>query len=431
VSNPTIPTPPASPAASATPTTAISSEITAAANLLLERCDALGRVSDDAPRITRTFLSPATAHAHALVTQWMQSADLTIHTDAAGNLIGRRAGSIPGAKTLAIGSHLDTIPNAGKYDGILGVLASIALADLTKHTPLPFALEIVAFSEEEGVRFSKPYIGSHAYAGTLDPAWLQLTDKSGTTVEQAIQNFGLNPTPLKTLKPRTDLQAYIELHIEQGPVLQSLGLPLGIVSAIAGQTRMMLEFIGIAGHAGTTPMSIRSDALTAAAEFILAVEAHAQEIPGLVATVGRIDASPNASNVIPGDVHLSVDIRHAKDAVRENAVSALLSLAGDIPSRRRIRVRPSARADFPAVPMSNPLAAALEQAADPYLPHRLVSGAGHDASVLAAIAPTAMLFVRSPGGVSHHPEESVIAADIAIALRTLRTLLAQDRILLN
>ena len=397
----------------------------------MERCDALGRISDDAPRVTRTFLSPATAQAHALVTQWMQDAGLTVHTDAAGNLIGRREAKIAGAKALAIGSHLDTVPNAGKYDGILGVLAGIALAHLTKNSPLPFALEIVAFSEEEGVRFSKPYIGSHAYAGTLDPAWLQLTDKSGITVEQAIQNFGLNAASLKTLKPRTDLLAFIELHIEQGPVLQSLDLPLGIVSAIAGQTRMMLEFIGIAGHAGTTPMSIRSDALAAAAEFILAVETHAQEIACLVATVGRIEASPNASNVIPGDVHLSADIRHAKDAVRENAVGTLLSLAGGIASRRHIHVRPSARADFPAVPMSNALAVALEQAADPYLPHRLVSGAGHDASVLAAIAPTVMLFVRSPGGVSHHPDESVIASDVAIALQTLRTFLTHDRVLLN
>jgi allantoate deiminase len=426
VSNPPFPTPPA---ASTVPET--STDITVAANLVLERCDALGRVSDDASRITRTFLSPATAEAHVLVTRWMQDAGLTVHADAAGNLIGRRETNTPGAKTLAIGSHLDTVPNAGKYDGILGVLAGIALADLTRDAALPFALEIVAFSEEEGVRFSKPYIASHAYAGTLDPAWLHLTDKSGTTVEQAIQNFGLNPAPLKTLKPRTDLLAYLELHIEQGPVLHSLNLPIGIVSAIAGQTRMTWEILGVAGHAGTTPMSIRSDALAAAAEFILAVEKAPQQFPSLVATVGRIDATPNASNVIAGNVHLSLDVRHAEDALRTKAVNHLLTQANEIATRRRIRIRPTTRSDFPAVPMSKPLIAALQRAAVPHQPHLLVSGAGHDASVLAAIAPSAMLFIRSPGGVSHHPEESLIPADIPLALQILRTLLTQNLALSN
>ncbi len=391
----------------------------AAANLVTQRCNELAQISDDAPRITRTFLSPATAQAHTLVTQWMQDAGLTVHTDAAGNLIGRRESTHPSAKTLAVGSHLDTVPNAGKYDGILGLLAGIALAALTQSTPLPFALEIVAFSEEEGVRFSKPYIGSHAYAGTLDPAWLHLTDTHGTTVEQALHNFGLNPAPLKTLKPRTDLLAFLELHIEQGPVLESLNIPLGIVTAIAGQTRMTLEFIGTPGHAGTTPMPLRADALAAAAQWILAVEAAAKTTPGLVATVGRIDASPNASNVIPGNVRLSLDIRHADDVARQTAVENFTQNATHIAAHRHLKVATLTRSDFPAVPMSPPLIAALTQAAGTTPSHPLVSGAGHDASVLAAIAPAAMLFIRSPGGISHNPLESILEPDLTLSLNVL------------
>jgi allantoate deiminase len=401
----------------------IDAAIVAAARKLVERCDALARISDEElPRITRTFLSPATKRAHEVVSGWMREAGLRVVVDAAGNLIGRREGGRRDGKTFVIGSHLDTVPNAGKYDGILGVLAGIALADLLKGTSLPFALEVVGFSEEEGVRFGRPYIGSHAYAGTLDAAWLGLVDKSGITVEEAIGKFGLDPGPLKSLRRRTDLLGYLEVHIEQGPVLEELGVPLAVVSAIAGQTRLTAQFTGVSGHAGTVPMSARRDALAGASEAVLVVESIGRRIQGLVATVGRIDAEPNASNVIAGDVRFTVDVRHSNDVLRREAVEQILAAMKGIAQRRRLELDISSASQFPAVHMATDLSAELGAAvrAATGQGHVVVGGAGHDAVILASIAPAAMLFLRNPGGVSHNPNESIIPGDLPVALHVMQ-----------
>ncbi len=405
-------------------------EFQKAAAQVMGRCDALGEITDEPGRITRTFLSPATKAAHELVGGWMREAGLEVRIDAAGNVIGRREGAAEGAKTFVIGSHLDTVPNAGKYDGILGVMAGIAVAELTRGMALPFALEVVAFSEEEGVRFGKPYIGSHAYAGTLDVEWLELKDREGVTVEEAVRGFGLDPAPLRSLTPRTDLLAYLEIHIEQGPILESKNLATGIVTGIAAQSRMTLEITGRAAHAGTTPMESRNDALACAAEIILAIEQIGQtKIPG-VATVGRIGAFPNASNVVPELVRISVDVRNELESQQHDAMVLVLEAAEGIAKRRGLKFSVPIRADFPPVTM-NGASLLLNNTSRDFKgiehgfgsvkgthvrPLILASGAGHDAAVLAAVAPAAMLFVRSPGGVSHSPSESVLTSDVRIAL---------------
>ncbi|HUO10989.1 MAG TPA: allantoate amidohydrolase [Phycisphaerae bacterium] len=401
---------------------AIDSVFAATAKRVMERCEVLGGISDEAGRITRTFLSPATKRAQELVMAWMREAGLSVRVDAAGNVIGRREGA-GDVKTFVIGSHLDTVPNAGKYDGILGVLAGIELAELMRDIALPFAVEVVGFSEEEGVRFGRPYIGSHAYAGTLDAGWLELKDKNGVSVEEAIRGFGLDPAPLRSLRKRTDLRGYFEIHIEQGPEMERSDVPVAAVGAIAGQTRMQVRFHGAAGHAGTTPMDLRHDALAAAAEGILAVEMLAKTSLGsqnepLVATVGQIAVTPNASNVIPGEVHFSIDVRHTQDEVRERAAGELATRLEGIAEQRGIQMEMVARQDFPAVPMDEILVAGLLEAVQANSGRRFIlsSGAGHDAAILAAIAPAAMLFVRSPGGISHSPLENVNETDIAVAL---------------
>jgi len=401
----------------------IDAVVVAAARTLMERCDALAQISDEElPRITRTFLSPAAKRAQEVVSGWMREAGLRVVVDAAGNLIGRREAGVSGGKTFAIGSHLDTVPNAGKYDGILGVLAGIALADLLKGASLPFALEVVGFSEEEGMRFGKPYIGSHAYAGTLDAAWLGIADKSGITVDGAIRDFGLDPEPLKNLRPRRDLLGYLEMHIEQGPVLEELGVPLAVVSAIAGQTRLTARFAGVSGHAGTVPMNNRRDALAAASEAVLVVESIGRRIQGLVATVGRIDAAPNASNVIPGEVRFTVDVRHSNDAMRREAVEQMLAAMKGIAQRRRVEFDISSASQFPAVRMATNLSAELGEVLRVTTGQSpvVVSGAGHDAAILASVAPAAMLFVRNPGGISHNPNESVLPGDLPVALHVMQ-----------
>ena len=394
--------------------------LAAAARVVMERCDILGGVTDEAGRITRTFLSPATKRAQQLVSDWMREAGLVVRVDAAGNVVGRReAGRVneKGAeKTFAIGSHLDTVPNAGKYDGVLGIIAGVALAELLRNEPLPFSLEVVAFSEEEGVRFGRPYIGSHAYAGTLDPAWLKLADKEGVTIEEAIRHFGLDPAPLKTLKPRRDLLAYLELHIEQGPALESKDEAVGIVTGIAAQTRMTLEVTGAAAHAGTTPMHLRHDALTCAAEIILAIETLARRKPSGVATVGHIEAGPNASNVVPASVRFSLDVRHEFDVQQVEGVKFLLDAANEIATRRGVKLSVLGRADFPSTALRGSVPILQDSGALSGANGLMTSGAGHDAVILAQVAPAAMLFIRSPGGISHSPAEAVYERDVAMAL---------------
>jgi allantoate deiminase len=304
------------------------------------------------------------------------------------------------------------VPNAGAFDGILGVVIGVALAEVLGDSYSGPTLEVIGFSEEEGVRFGVPFIGSRALAGTLDDTLLT------PSVLDAIRAFGLDPSGLPAARLSPETTAYLEFHIEQGPVLESHGLPLGVVDAIAGQSRLNLTFRGTANHAGTTPMSLRRDALAAASDWICQVEKLAIAEPGLVATVGSITAKPNATNVIPGLVRLSLDVRHACDETRHSGVQKMLAIAERICDRRGIALDREPRLDQPAVALDSRTREVLARSvqAAGYPVHRMTSGAGHDAMILAPHVPAAMLFLRSPGGISHHPDESVIASDVEAAI---------------
>ncbi len=369
----------------------------------MRRCDELGAISDEAGQLTRTFHSPAMQRANALAGEWMRAAGMSVREDAAFNLIGRVESKNPHAKTLIIGSHLDTVRNAGKYDGPLGVLAGIACVEnlRAQKIELPFHLEIVGFSDEEGVRYQTTYLGSRAMAGTLTKRDLAVIAEKG--IERARRS-------------RRDLLGYAEVHIEQGPVLEARKLAVGVVTAIAGQSRIRVEFEGRAGHAGTTPMNLRRDALCAAAELILAAEKS-----GVIATVGQIDVEPGASNVIPALATLSLDVRHANDSRRIAACRALKIKADQIAKRRGVRVRWTILQETASVACDPQARKILEKIVARHEREviSLPSGAGHDAAAMSAICPVAMLFVRCKGGISHHPDESVSERNVAKAIAVL------------
>jgi allantoate deiminase len=391
----------------------------AAAEKLLARCDALSACTDRDGTIERTFLSPAMERCNRLVSEWMESAGMHVAIDSAGNLRGLYEGNVAEAPRLILASHLDTVPNAGKYDGILGVLLSIALVDWLQGKRLPFAIEIIGFSDEEGVRFGFPFIGSRAVAGELAASHLQLLDADGVSLGAALDAFAiLHGTVMPPrLNPRSC--AYLEFHIEQGPVLEDRHQALGVVEAIAGQSRATLTFRGCAGHAGTTPMALRRDAMTAAAEWILFVESTAMATPGLVASTGRIICEPGASNIIPGFVRCSLDLRSANNGLRQSSLHSILDAALTIADRRRVRVSHTIDADQATVALDASLTLLAQQAVKQTQPEAapMISGAGHDAMILAPHLPAAMIFLRSPGGLSHHPEEAVLAGDVSAALR--------------
>jgi len=397
-------------------------ELSAAAARVLERCDALGAVSEEEGRLVRRFATEAAARAAELVAGWMAEAGLAVRRDAAGNLFGRREGT--GPRTLLLGSHLDTVVDAGRYDGALGVLVALEAVARLGEGPLPFAVEVVAFADEEGTRFGTAYLGSGALAGTLDPDVIERRDAGGVRLADALRAAGGDPDALPTARrdPR-ELLGYCEVHIEQGPVLEQRDLPVAVVSAIAGQTHAEVTFRGEAGHAGTVPMEARRDALTGAAEWVLAVEAAARD--GLVATVGRLDVAPGVRNVIPAAAALSLDVRHAEDPRREGAVAELQATAEAVATRRALTLGWETREAAGAVDLEGPLTRALADAvAERGLPVvRLPSGAGHDAAVLAGLCPAAMLFVRCRGGISHHPDEAVRPDDVAVAVGVLDALL--------
>ena len=350
----------------------------------------------------------------------MEAAGMSVTIDAIGNLRGFYAAAITDAPRLIIGSHLDTVPNAGAFDGILGVVLGVALIEELRGERLSFALEIVGFSEEEGVRFGKPYLGSLAVTGAFDAEMLERTDAQAISMAQAIQAFGLDAEQIRNAKMSEGTFAYLEVHIEQGPVLESEGLQLGVVSAIAGQTRMQFSFAGQANHAGTTPMHLRHDAMAASAQWICEVERYAQSTPGLAATVGTVKTYPGAGNVIAGRVLASLDVRHANDAARRSAVANLLSAAIAAGTARGVQVTTIGKSDEDAVPTNVALSKLLHEAAlaAGHEARTMVSGAGHDARVVAQRLPVTMLFLRSPKGLSHHPEESVLPEDVEAALAT-------------
>jgi allantoate deiminase len=389
---------------------------------VLQRCDALAAFSEEDGRLTRRFATAPLRAAGEAVAEWMRAAGMAVRRDAIGNVVGRLDGG--GPRTMLLGSHLDSVRDAGRYDGPLGILVAIACAQRLRDegTTLPFALEIYAFADEEGARYGTAYLGSGVVAGRFDPAVLDRRDADGIAMAEAIAAFGGDVAALATARrDPADLLGYVEVHIEQGPVLEAEGVAVGVVDAIDGQTRAAVTFTGAAGHAGTVPMKLRRDALTAAAEWILAVEALARDTVGLVATVGEARVEPGAGNVIPGRAALSLDVRHADDTAREAAIAELHARADTIAATRDVALEWEIVQATPAVACSPTLAGALAAAARArgHRELRLTSGAGHDAAVMAALAPVAMLFVRCAGGISHNPAEAVAHADVAAAIEVV------------
>jgi allantoate deiminase len=376
-------------------------------------------------RITRRFLTAPVHAVHARLRGRMEALGMKVSLDAAGNLRGVWQPEGAAGKRLLLGSHIDTVPDAGAFDGVLGVTMALEWVGIAQELGLRLAIELIAFSEEEGVRFGLPYLGSRAVAGRFDNALLKLTDADGITVDSALRDFGLDPGRVAEAAVGDDALCFVEIHIEQGPLLEAEGLQVAAVTGIVGQTRLTLTFTGHANHAGTAPMHLRRDALAGAAEWITAVEALAQRTEGLAATVGRMIVEPNVGNVVPGVVQVSLDVRHAHDATRSAAVEDLVAKATPIATRRGLTIERQDRLDQPAVPMDERLTAYLNAAIEAagYPAKTMPSGAGHDAMVMATRVPTAMLFVRSPGGVSHHPAETVRAEDVEAALHVGREFL--------
>lgn len=394
----------------------------------VDRCDALGVTpySDTPGGLFRAWLSPAHRAAVAQVGEWMRQAGMQVRLDAAANLIGRYEGAHADAPALLIGSHLDSVRDAGRYDGPLGILLGIeCVAALhAQGRRLPFAIEVIAFGDEEGSRFPASMFCSRAVAGTLDPATLAVTDAAGTDVASALADWDLDIAHIhQAARAPGSVLAYLETHIEQGPVLEAEGLPVGIVTAIAAQRRFALRFDGRAGHAGTTTMALRRDALSAAAEALLAIEGIARAgSDDLVATVGKLQVAPGATNVVPGRVDCTLDVRAGDDATRDAAVLEIERALARISKTRNIAIAIDPLQTLAASPCAPALMTRLQHAvaAQGIAPRQLVSGAGHDAMVMAALCPTAMLFVRCAGGISHHPDEHVAPADAELALAVMR-----------
>lgn len=387
----------------------------------MERCELLGRVSEEPGRLTRRFGTQAMRDANEMVGAWLRDAGMTVRRDNLGNLIGMYAAAARKAPVLLLGSHLDTVRGAGKYDGPLGVMVGLAAVQRLhdRHERLPFAIGLLGFADEEGLRFGVPYYGSQVVAGIFDPAELRRTDADGITLAEAVRTFGGDPEALSRDSWRGgEVFGYCEVHIEQGPVLEARNLPVGVVSTIGGRSRYAVSFSGEAGHAGTVPMELRRDALCAAAEFVLAVESVARATQGLVATVGQLSVEPGAANVIPAEVAVSLDVRHQDDGVREASLRAILERAGELGAGRRVPAAWQAIRETAAVPCAPRLTSLLARAVEDLgLPaEHLPSGAGHDAAAMAELTDVAMLFVRCRGGVSHNPAESVTSEDTAVAV---------------
>jgi allantoate deiminase/N-carbamoyl-L-amino-acid hydrolase len=391
---------------------------------IIALADHLASWSETADGLTCTYLSTAHLAVAEELAALMKKAGLAVEIDTVENVVGRYQSPDPSAKTVIVGSHYDTVRNAGKYDGRLGVLLALAVAEHLARNgiTLPYNLEVIAFSEEEGVRFPASYIGSSAVAGRFEQKLLESRDAKGITLAQALLEVGADPKTIPALARRPDtLAGYLEVHIEQGPVLLEANLPVGIVTAIAGGSRYLVAIDGVAGHAGTVPMTLRHDAVTAAAEMTLFVEQRCNR-PGLVGTVGRFTVPGGATNIIPGRCEISLDIRSSDDAARLAAVVDILAEIQRIAKRRGVKATTTQALDAAAVPCSPRLqdafAASIARIGLPV--RRLPSGAGHDAVMFSGLTDIAMLFVRcGNGGVSHSPRETVSAEDADIAARIL------------
>ena len=391
------------------------------------RCDLLGRAPYSAlpDRLFRAYLTPAHTAATEALQGWMAEAGLATHVDPAGNLIGRYEGREPNAPAILIGSHIDSVRDGGRYDGPLGIMLGIECVDRLHRGErrLANAIEIIAFGDEEGSRFPVPMLTSRAVAGTLAADMLDISDADGVTLADALAGCGLDIDRFgRAARSAKAVRAYVEVHIEQGPALEAADLPVATVSGIAAQRRYQVSVTGSAGHAGTSPMALRRDALAAAAEMVLAVEQVGTGEPAdLVATVGSLEVSPGAPNVVPGATNFTIDVRAGAGATRDAAAAAILAAIARIAARRDVSATATLTHDMAASPCDPALVAGMDKAiADAGLPpYGLVSGAGHDAMVMAALCPTAMLFVRCAGGISHNPAEAVAPSDVEAALEVL------------
>ncbi|GAA1742181.1 allantoate amidohydrolase [Aeromicrobium alkaliterrae] len=397
---------------------------------VLARCAQLDRFSASSDHLERVYLSPEHAQANAAAEEWMRLVGMRTWVDAAGNQYGRVEGREPGLPALLLGSHLDTVPDAGSFDGMLGVVMAIAVAErLRPHLPeLPFALEVVGFSDEEGTRFGKALLGSCAASGQWDPAWWDLTDARGTTLRQAFADFGLDPDLVGDAARRPEeLVGYLEAHIEQGPYLEAADVSLGYVTTIAGARRFVLRVLGEARHAGGTPYERRKDALQAAAAAITAIETIARSA-GVIATVGQIEVQPGAVNVIAGRADFSLDLRAETDAARDEAwaliheaVEAVCAVRGTTFSWIQTHEAPS----MPCAAWLTEAVVAGIRATGDANPMGLWSRAGHDGMAVGAVTDIGMLFVRCHDGISHHPAEAVREVDVAAGLDALEAAVLQ------
>jgi len=400
---------------------------------IVGRINALATISQDPGNLTRIFLTSEHRAAAELIMGWMREAGMNAHLDAIGNVCGRYEGERPRLPCLMLGSHYDTVRDAGKWDGPLGLITAIScVGDLNRRgRRLPFAIEVAGFADEEGVRFASTLLGSRAIAGTFKESVLATRDSTGKSMREALIEFGLDPDHIgAAARIRGELLAYIELHIEQGPVLEAENLPIGVVTAIAGATRLAARLTGMAGHAGTVPMALRRDALTGAAECISKIEELCRaDDAGLVGTVGYIDAAPGTTNVIPGEAHFTMDIRAPTDDHRKRAVGEIVRQIEAIAKRRKLELQVEVTHENRTVPcapwLKEQVAAAV--AAEGYPVFELPSGAGHDGMAMVDIADVAMLFVRCRGGISHHPDEHVDMADADAGARVLLRLIENFR----
>ncbi len=393
-----------------------------AAARVMARCDELAAISESAGGLTRVYLSPEHRCANALVGEWMRAAGMRVWQDAVGNICGRYEGQSAGAQALLLGSHLDTVRNAGRYDGMLGVVAAIEVVQRfhDRGIRLPLAVEIIGFADEEGTRFGITLLGSRGLIGNWPPAWLDQADANGVTVAEALAEFGLDAAKVADAgRQAEDFAGYLELHIEQGPCLEREGLALGVVTAINGARRLNCRFVGQAGHAGTVPMGHRQDALAAAAQWMVAIEALTQRYsPQLVATVGRLQCHPGAVNVIPGEVELTLDVRGPEDLALAELLDALLGEGEAIARQRGLQFQANPYYGISATRCDPAMQACLAQVLSQVQGHSLSlpSGAGHDAIAMAERWPVGMLFVRCAGGVSHHPAEAVAVEDVELGV---------------
>ena len=397
------------------------------------RITELGAVSESKEHLTRLFLTPEHRAAADLVLGWMRDAGMRAHIDAIGNVCGRYEGERPGLPCLMLGSHYDTVRDAGEWDGPLGLITAIScVANLNRNgRRMPFAIEVVGFADEEGVRFASTLLGSRAVAGTFDESVLSARDQAGIALRDALKDFGLDPGHIGVAaRRRRELLAYLELHIEQGPVLEEQQLPVGVVTAIAGATRLSVRLAGMAGHAGTVPMALRRDALTGAAECIGAIEEFCRtDDGGLVGTVGYIHAAPGATNVIPGQVSFTMDIRAPTDQRRKRAVTDMVRRIEAIAKRRKLELQLNVTHENRTVPCAPWLKEQIAEAiaAEGFRVFELPSGAGHDGMAMIDVADVGMIFVRCRGGVSHHPDEHVELADADAGARVLLRIIENFR----